>query len=61
MSAVPSRVPKYGIEEPTSGAHTKKINASNGYKYWATSTAKEMANVGAAFELLPSGNKAPPG
>ena len=37
------------------------MNASNGYKYWATSTAKEIANVGTAFELLPSEDKAPPG
>ena len=61
MSAVPFRVRMHGIEVPTSGAHTKMIIASNGFKFWASSTVKEMTNVKTAFELLPSKDKAPPG
>lgn len=52
---------KYGIEIPTSVKHAHKINQKNGNLLWHDALAKEMLNVGMAFEILPDGVKAPAG
>ena len=65
ISAVKSRVRKtthkYGIEIPTSVEHAKEIDRRNGNTLWMDALAKEMYNVGVAFEVLDEGQKAPPG
>ena len=52
---------KYGIEIPTSVEHAKELDKKNGNDFWMKALAKEMYNVGIAFEILDAGEKAPNG
>ena len=52
---------KYGIEIPTSVEHAKKLDMNEGNDFWMKALAKEMFNVGVAFEILEQGQKAPHG
>ena len=52
---------KYGIELPTSQTHAYKIDRKNRNIFWIDAINKEMLNFGIAFEVLPTGEKAPPG
>ena len=38
-----------------------RIDSENGNSYWRDAIAKEMKNVGVAFELLGEGERAPQG
>ena len=46
---------KYGIEIPTSIAHSKRIDLKNGNNLWMDAITKEMTNVGIAFTILDEG------
>ncbi len=65
LSAVKSRIQKathkYGIEVPTSMKHAYQIDAQAGNTFWRDAVAKEMLNVGIAFEVLTEDRKAPVG
>lgn len=65
LSAIKTRIRKtthkYGIEIPTSTEHAFELDWRNGNSFWNDALAKEMHNVGVAFEILPVGQKAPPG
>ena len=65
VSALKTRVRqaklKYGIEIPTSVKHAKKLDMKEGNDLWMKALAKEMLNVGVAFEILEQGQKAPHG
>ena len=65
LSAVKTRIRKtthkYGIEIPVSIEHAYKIDAANNNHFWRDAIAKEMLNVGIAFEVLPSGRQTPVG
>jgi hypothetical protein len=65
VSAINSRVcrqtHKYGIEVPNSIKEALALDRANGNSFWTDAINKEMGNVGVAFEVLPSGAKAPPG
>ena len=65
ISAVNMRVRKmthkYGIEILTGVEHTKGLDRQNNNTMWMDTLAKEMYNVGAAFEVLDEGQKAPNG
>jgi hypothetical protein len=52
---------KYGIELPTSVKHSLEIDSKNGNTHWKDALAKEMTEVGVAFEVLDDGVKAPIG
>lgn len=52
---------KYGIEIPTNVEHAMRLDRENGNTLWRDALAKEMTNVGVAFEILPEGKSAPPG
>ena len=52
---------KYGIEIPTSIEHAIELDRKNGNTFWQDALAKEMTNVGIAFEVLEQGQKAPVG
>ena len=52
---------KYGIELPTSQTHAYKIYRKNKNIFWRDAINKEMLNIGIAFEVLPTDEKAPPG
>ena len=52
---------KYGIEIPTSIEHAKELDQNNGSDLWMKALAKEMYNVGVAFEILAEGQLAPRG
>ena len=41
-----------GFEVPTSISHAYKIDAANGDHFWRDAIAKEMKNIGVAFEIL---------
>ena len=43
---------KYGIEIPTSWNHAKEVDARNKNHLWEIVLAKEMKNVGVAFDVL---------
>ena len=51
----------YGIEIPTSIEHAKELDQDNGSDLWMKALAKEMYNVGVAFEILAEGQQAPRG
>ena len=51
---------KYGIEIPTSIEHAYEIDDRNRDHFWRDAIAKEMRNIGIAFEILPEGKQAPP-
>ncbi len=52
---------KYGIEIPTSLAHADEIDSRNSNTLWKDALAKEMTEVGVAFEVLEEDMKAPIG
>jgi hypothetical protein len=52
---------KYGIEIPTSVEHAYKLDERNGNTFWRDALAKEMTEVGVAFEVLEDGQPAPVG
>ena len=52
LAAVKSRVRK---------TTHKYVDEANGNHFWRDAIAKEMTNVGVAFEVLPSGKQAPIG
>jgi hypothetical protein len=52
---------KYGIELPTSVNHAMELDRKNKNTFWRDALAKEMLNVGIAFEILEDGKIAPPG
>ena len=65
LSAVKARVKKkthkYGIEIPDSVQRAKELDIMNGNRLWQEALAKEMHNVGIAFEILEADQSAPPG
>jgi len=50
---------KYGIEVPVDVDDAYRIDKKNGNHFWRDAIAKEMFNVGIAFEILPD-DKSPP-
>ena len=52
---------KYGIEIPTSWDHAVKIDTKNGNHLWRDALAKEMKNVGVAFDVLENHQSVPVG
>ena len=52
---------KYGIEIPTNIKHAFEIAKANNNTFWRDAVAKEMTEVGIAFEVLEHGEKAPKG
>jgi hypothetical protein len=52
---------KNGIELPTSQPHSQDIDKKNGNTFWKDALAKEMTEVGIAFEVLDEGVGAPIG
>jgi hypothetical protein len=46
---------KYGIEIPTNVKHAFEIDKRNGNTWWRDALAKEMTEVGVAFEVLEEG------
>jgi hypothetical protein len=52
---------KYGIEIPTSVENAMEIDRSNNNTFWKDALAKEMTEVGVAFEVLEEDMKAPIG
>jgi hypothetical protein len=65
LSKVKARVRKtthkYGIEIPTSVKHAFEIDKRNGNTWWRDALAKEITEVGVAFEVLEEGAQAPIG
>ena len=51
---------KYGIEMPLNIDNANKLDRENGNALWRDALAKEMTEVGIAFEVLPDGQAAPP-
>jgi hypothetical protein len=51
---------KYGIEMPLNIDHANRLDRENGNSLWRDALAKEMTEVGIAFEVLPDGQAAPP-
>ena len=52
---------KYGIEIPNNIKHAFEIDKANNNTFWRDAVAKEMTEVGIAFEVLEDGAKAPKG
>ena len=52
---------KYGIEIPTSWKHAKEIDVRNHNRLWQDALAKEMKNVGVAFNILEDHKNVPDG
>ena len=52
---------KYGIEVPSSLKDAIRLDTLAGDSKWSDAHKMEMMNVGVAFEILPNGEKAPPG
>ena len=65
LSAVRSRLRKtthkYGIEIPKDVNHAMELDCKNGNMMWKDALAKEMFNIGVAFEVLEHGQKVPAG
>ena len=65
VSAVKARTRKvthkYGIELPTTVEEAYELDRRNGNDYWAKAIAKEMKNVGIAFQLLDENENLPVG
>ena len=59
-SSIRKTTHKYGIELPTSQAHAYSIDTMNNNTFWIDSISKEMLNVGIAFGVLPTDERAPP-
>jgi hypothetical protein len=52
---------KFGIRIPTSVAEALALDKENNNTYWYDAIMKEMKNVRIAFEIVPTGQKLPPG
>ena len=52
---------KYGVEILKDVHHTRELDKRNGNTMWMDTLAKEMFNVGIAFEVLEEKQSAPPG
>ena len=52
---------KYGIELPKTVKRALEIDAETGTTFWRDALAKEMKNVGVAFNILEEGESVPPG
>ena len=52
---------KFGVMIPSSVQEALELDKQNGNTLWADAIEKEMANNRIAFELLPRGDKPPPG
>ena len=52
---------KNGIEIPLDVEHAGQLDKLNGNDLWTKALAKEMYNVGVAFEILGAGQRAPKG
>ena len=52
---------KYGVEIPKDVHHARELDKRNGNSMWMDTLAKEMFNVGIAFEVLEEKQSAPPG
>ena len=52
---------KYGVEIPKNVHHAQELDKRNGNTMWMDALAKEMFNVGIAFEVLEEKQSAPPG
>jgi len=65
VSAVNARLRKtthkYGIEVPRTVEHAYELDQCNKNTLWRDAIAKEMFQVGVAFEIVPKGKQAPPG
>ena len=65
MKAVKARTRKlthkYGIEVPRTVEQAHKLDAKNGDDYWRKAIAKEMRNVGVAFDVISPPRAVPPG
>ena len=65
LSAIKLRIRKtthkYGIKTPRSILHTNEVDRAQGGTFWRDALAKEMLNIGIAFEILPDGQKTPVG
>ena len=65
ITSVKARVKKsthqYGIEVPTSVEHAKLFDKKKNNNLWMDALAKEMANVGVAFEVLEHSQTTPVG
>ena len=65
IASVRSRIAKtthkYGIEIPNSWKHAQEINTKNGNHLWRDAIAKEMKNVGVAFDVLENHQNVPVG
>ena len=65
ISAVKMRVRKtthkYGIEVPTTVEHANRIDKANNNDFWRKAIAKEMMNVGVAFQILQDNEQVPAG
>ena len=51
---------KYGVELPSNIDNAKQLDRKNNNSLCCNSLAKEMYNVGVAFEVLDEGKGAPP-
>ena len=52
---------KFGVKVPRTLEEALQLDRENGDTQWADSHKKEMTNVGVAFEILPKGQRPPPG
>ena len=52
---------KYGIEIPTSWKHAIEIDVRNKNRLWQNALAKEMKNMGVAFDILEAHGHVPVG
>ena len=52
---------KYSIEIPTSWDHVAKIDTKNSNQLWRDALAKEMKNVGVAFDMFEAHESVPVG
>ena len=52
---------KFGIECPKSVLRALKIDEETATTYWQDAIKKEIATVRKAIEILPEGQKPPPG
>ena len=50
---------KFGIDLPATYAEAVALDKKNGNNLWQKALAKEMLEVGVAFELMGEGQKAP--
>ena len=60
-SRIARKTHKYGIEIPTSWKHATEINVRNKNCLWQDALAKEMKNLGVAFDVLEAHENVPVG